>query len=96
MRQHWVTNSQILVDSGVDGNFSNGTMGAFALPTDADQHRAVETIVNEVDRKVPVIAGISDTGTKRVIEKGKQIEKVGTIGYGRIRHPHHISKELQW
>ena len=66
-----------LLDAGVNGIFVNGTMGAFALLTDAEQHRAVEIVVEEVNHKVPVIAGISDTGTKRVIEKGKEIEKIG-------------------
>lgn len=66
-----------LIDSGVNGLFVNGTMGAFALLTDAEQQRAVATVVEEVNGRVPVIAGISDTGTKRVIEKGKALETIG-------------------
>ncbi len=66
-----------LLNAGVHGLLVNGTMGAFALLTDSQQYRAVEVVVEEVAGKVPVIAGIADTGTKRVIEKGKQIEKIG-------------------
>jgi dihydrodipicolinate synthase/N-acetylneuraminate lyase len=66
-----------LIEAGVNGVFVNGTMGAFALLTDSEQHRAVEIVVEEVNGRVPVIAGISDTGTKRVIEKGKEFEKIG-------------------
>jgi len=64
-----------LLDSGVHGIFANGTMGCFALLTDAEQLRAIEIVTNEVNGRVPVVAGVSDTGTKRVIEKIKEVEK---------------------
>lgn len=64
-----------LLEAGVHGIFVNGTMGGFALLTDRDQFRACEIVVSEVNRRVPVVAGITDTGTKRVIEKAKQIAK---------------------
>ena len=65
-----------LLAAGVHGIFANGTMSGFALLTDSEQLRSVEIVVSEVDRRVPVIAGVSDTGTKRVIEKAKQIQKL--------------------
>lgn len=64
-----------LIDGGVNGIFVNGSMGCFALLTDAEQIRAVEIVADEVNGRVPVVAGISDTGTKRVIKKTKIIEK---------------------
>lgn len=64
-----------LIDGGIDGIFVNGSMGCFALLTDAEQIRAIEIVADEVNGRVPVVAGISDTGTKRVIEKTKIIEK---------------------
>lgn len=64
-----------LINGGVDGIFVNGSMGCFALLTDAEQLRAIEIVGDEVNGRVPVVAGISDTGTKRVIEKTKIIEK---------------------
>lgn len=66
-----------LLEAGVHGIFVNGTMGCFALLTDSEQLRAVEIVVEEVDGRVPVMAGISDTGTKRVIERAKRIERLG-------------------
>jgi 4-hydroxy-tetrahydrodipicolinate synthase len=66
-----------LLEAGVHGIFVNGTMGGFALLTDYEQVRAVEIVVDEVDRRVPVVAGISDTGTKRVIQKAKLVERLG-------------------
>ncbi len=64
-----------LIDGGVDGVFVNGSMGCFALLTDDEQIRAIEIVADEVNGRVPVVAGISDTSTKRVIAKTKQVEK---------------------
>jgi 4-hydroxy-tetrahydrodipicolinate synthase len=66
-----------LLDAGVDALFVNGTMGIFPLLTDAEQFVAIETVVDEVNGRVPVIAGVSDTGTKRVIEKAQRVEALG-------------------
>lgn len=66
---------QYLLAAGVHGIFANGTMGCFALLTDAQQLRAIEIVADEVNGQVPVVAGVSDTGTKRVIEKIKEVEK---------------------
>ncbi len=65
-----------LIDGGVNGIFANGTMGCFALLTDAEQVRLIDIVVDEVKGRVPVIAGVSDSGTKRVISKIKEIEKL--------------------
>ena len=64
-----------LLDGGVHGIFVNGSMGCFALLKDAEQLRAIEIVADEVSGKVPVVAGISDSGTARVIEKVKTVEK---------------------
>ncbi len=64
-----------LIDNGVHGVFANGSMGCCALLTDEEQMRAIEIVADEADGRVPVVAGISDTGTKRVIEKAKQAAK---------------------
>lgn len=64
-----------LLESGVHGIFANGTMGCFALLTDTEQLRAIEIVADEVNGQIPVIAGVSDTGTKRVIEKIRHVEK---------------------
>jgi 4-hydroxy-tetrahydrodipicolinate synthase len=66
-----------LINNGVNGIFVNGSMGIFALLTDKEQSRAVEIVVDEVDRRVPVLAGIADTGTRRVIERAKHLQALG-------------------
>ena len=64
-----------LIAGGVHGIFVNGSMGCFALLKDVEQLRAIEIVADEVSGKVPVVAGISDSGTERVIEKLKTVEK---------------------
>lgn len=64
-----------LIEGGVHGIFANGTMGCFALLSDAEQMRLIEIVVDETQGRVPVIAGVSDSGTKRVINKVKEVEK---------------------
>ena len=65
-----------LIDGGVHGIFANGTMGCFALLSDAEQIRLIDIVVDEVKGRVPVIAGVSDSGTKRVIGKIKEVGKL--------------------
>lgn len=62
-----------LLDNGVHGLAVNTTMGGFALMRDDEQIRAVEIVVDEVRGRVPILAGASDTGTRRVIEKAKTL-----------------------
>lgn len=61
-----------LIDNGVHGVFANGSMGCCALLSDDEQLRAIEIVADEAAGSVPVVAGISDSGTKRVIEKAKR------------------------
>lgn len=62
-----------LIDNGVHGVFANGSMGCCALLSDDEQMRAIEIVADEASGRVPVVAGISDSGTKRVIEKAKRV-----------------------
>lgn len=65
-----------LIEGGVHGIFANGTMGCFALLSDAQQLRVIDIVVDEARGRVPVIAGVSDTGTKRVIAKIREVQKL--------------------
>lgn len=65
-----------LIEGGVHGIFANGTMGCFALLSDVEQMRLIDIVVDEARGRVPVIAGVSDTGTNRVIAKIREVEKL--------------------
>jgi 4-hydroxy-tetrahydrodipicolinate synthase len=68
---------RFLLDAGVHGLFANGSMGAFALLTDSQQASVIGTVVEAAERRVPVLAGVSDTGTARVLEKVRRHERLG-------------------
>ena len=66
-----------LIEAGVHAIFVNGTMGAFNLLPDEEQIRAIGIVVNQVRGRVPVMAGVSDTATKMVLEKAHKAEALG-------------------
>jgi 4-hydroxy-tetrahydrodipicolinate synthase len=78
-----------LVDSGVHGIFVNSSMGGFALLKDREQFSAAEIVVDEVKGRVPIMAGASDTGTARVIDKAKQMQRLG-VDYLTILPPYYF------
>jgi len=67
---------EFLVASGVDGLFANGSMGAFALLTDAMQMEAINLVAALGRKRLPVLAGASDTSTTRVLEKIREIQRL--------------------
>ena len=66
-----------LIKAGVHGIFVNGSMGAFNLLADEEQYRAIGITVDQVAGRVPVMAGVSDTATRLVIEKANKAEELG-------------------
>ncbi|HEY3129860.1 MAG TPA: dihydrodipicolinate synthase family protein [Acidobacteriota bacterium] len=66
--------TRYLVDGGVHGLLVNGTMGGFAHLEKSELVRALEIILEEVQGKVPVIANVGETGTKRAIQTAREFE----------------------
>jgi len=66
-----------LIVAGVHAIFVNGSMGAFNLLADEEQYRAIGIVVDQVAGRVPVMAGVSDTATRLVIEKAHKAEELG-------------------
>jgi dihydrodipicolinate synthase/N-acetylneuraminate lyase len=66
-----------LLKGGVHAIFVNGSMGAFNLLKDEEQYRAIGIVVDQVAGRVPVMAGVSDTATRLVIEKAQRAEALG-------------------
>ncbi|MBS1798425.1 MAG: dihydrodipicolinate synthase family protein [Acidobacteria bacterium] len=69
--------TQYLLGAGVDGIFTNGSMGGFAFLTDDEQLRAIATVAAEVNNTVPVMAGVGETSTVRAVQKAKLIAREG-------------------
>ena len=66
-----------MLDAGVDGLFFLGSSGAVAFATDAEREAILKAAVEVVAGRVPVLAGIIDTETNRVIEHAKRAKEIG-------------------
>ena len=66
-----------LVDAGASGLFLGGSTGEAALLSEDDQVRAVEVAVSAAAGRVPVLAGAIATGTARVIDLARRVERAG-------------------
>jgi 4-hydroxy-tetrahydrodipicolinate synthase len=60
-----------LIEAGVHGLFVTGSTGEVAYLPDETRYRALEVVVGVAAGQVPVLAGIIDTTTPRVIEHAK-------------------------
>jgi len=69
--------TEFLVAAGVHAIFVNGSMGAFNLLADEQQYRSIGIVVDQVAGRAPVMAGVSDTATRLVIEKAHKAEELG-------------------
>ena len=69
-----------LIEGGVDGIWAAGTSGEFASLT-LDKHvLAIETVVQEVDGRVPVIGNISAPATQLTVNLGRAVREMGLYG----------------
>lgn len=66
-----------LVESGISGIFPLGSMGEFAPLREKERIRLLEKVVEIVNKRIPVLAGVSDTGTKRVIDNILKAKEIG-------------------
>jgi dihydrodipicolinate synthase/N-acetylneuraminate lyase len=59
---------RFLLGNGVNGLFTLGSSGEFSHLTIEDRALVIRTIVDEVQGRVPVIAGASESGTRQVLQ----------------------------
>ena len=65
------------IDHGIHGLFVCGSNGECMALTQAERDRAIRIALDECAGRVPVIAGVMDSSTKRVIENVKRFEDMG-------------------
>lgn len=82
------------VESGMHGIFVGGSNGECMGLTQAERDRAIKIVLNQTGDRLPVLAGVMDTSTRRVIENCKRLEDMGgkaavvtPIFYSRYTHP---------
>jgi 4-hydroxy-tetrahydrodipicolinate synthase len=66
-----------LIDGGIDGLFPLGTSGEFALLDREERKTIVETVVDQTNGRVPVLAGVSDPSLENVLAFAKDAEDAG-------------------
>ncbi|ANP28540.1 hypothetical protein DAD186_19900 [Dermabacter vaginalis] len=69
-----------LIDGGVDGIFALGSSSEVVFHTDRMRERILETVTGIVAGRIPVLAGVIDTETNRVLEHVKIAQKYGVAG----------------
>lgn len=83
-----------LIDSGVHGIMPLGTSGEFALLSQAEREEVVRTVVEAAGGRVPVIAGVSDPGTRNAVENALKAEKLGADAViATAPYYYHVSAE---
>jgi 4-hydroxy-tetrahydrodipicolinate synthase len=66
-----------LIDGGIDGLFPLGTSGEFALFDREERRTIVQTVVDETNGRVPVLAGVSDPSLDNVLAFAKDADDAG-------------------
>ncbi|GAA3230566.1 dihydrodipicolinate synthase family protein [Nonomuraea helvata] len=69
-----------LLDGGVDGLFVLGSSSEVAYLTDAQRRVVLDTVVGHVGGQVPVLAGVIDMTTPRVLEHVRVAVEAGASG----------------
>lgn len=66
--------------NGTDGLVPCGTTGESVSMTEEEHLRVIEVVVEEVNGRIPVIAGTGTNGTAKTIKLTKQAQKIGADG----------------
>ena len=66
-----------MIDAGVDGLFFLGSSGEVAFLTDAQRYHVLQEAVAIVNHRVPVLAGIIDMETLRVVDHQARARNYG-------------------
>lgn len=75
--QSLVRLTEHLISGGVHGIFCLGSTGECAALTDAERKTIVETVVEINAGRVPILAGITETSTRRALALGRLVVEAG-------------------
>jgi 4-hydroxy-tetrahydrodipicolinate synthase len=65
------------IENGIHGIFVAGSNGECMALTQNERERAIAIAIDETGGRVPVMAGVMDSSTRRVIENVKRLEQMG-------------------
>ncbi len=70
-----------LIDAGVHGLFVGGTAGEGPLLADREWRRLMEIVKDETAGKIPLLGGVQDISTRKVVEKVVRLRELGYAHY---------------
>ena len=65
------------IEAGIDGLLPLGTSGEFALLQRKERKTLVDTVVDQADNRVPVVAGVSDPSIENVVQFSSDAKEAG-------------------
>ncbi len=65
------------IDHGIHGIFVTGSNGECMALTQQERNHAIKVVLDEAGGRVPVMAGVMDSSTQRVIDNVKAFEDMG-------------------
>jgi 4-hydroxy-tetrahydrodipicolinate synthase len=68
------------IEGGVDSMVVLGTTGEAPTINESERNKIIETVVDEVNGKVPIIVGTGTNDTKHVVELNRSAEKFNVSG----------------
>jgi 4-hydroxy-tetrahydrodipicolinate synthase len=68
---------EFLIEGGIDGLFPLGTSGEFALLSPEERKLVLETVVDQANGRVPILAGISDPSLSNVLHFARDARDAG-------------------
>jgi 4-hydroxy-tetrahydrodipicolinate synthase len=66
-----------LIDRGVHGLYPNGSTGEFTRFTVEERYRIIEIIADQVDGRVPILAGAAEANTRETIKACEHYHNLG-------------------
>jgi 4-hydroxy-tetrahydrodipicolinate synthase len=69
-----------LIDGGIDGLFPLGTSGEFALFSHEDRGRFIDAVVDQVNGRIPVFAGVTDPSSDNIVKLAARAKDAGADG----------------
>lgn len=69
--------TEFLVNAGVDGLYLTGSTGICYTMTAEERMQVVETVIDQVAGRIPVIVHVGDIGTKKSIQLARHAEAAG-------------------
>jgi 4-hydroxy-tetrahydrodipicolinate synthase len=84
------------IEGGLHGIFAAGTNGETLALTQSERNKVIKVTLDHVNGRVPVIAGVMDSSTKRVVENIKALEDMGgtCVAVTSIFYDRHTSQDV--